>query len=503
MPVMYSSGGSSASLYRLLAPNPATMLAAKAGNKQVQLTWTDPEDREEWPLTAKWGYSVLIRKQGSAPTSVSDGTKVVESSVKNQYQNEAYVDTKVENGIEYFYAVYTYSTDGEISLSAPTANATPKDSIVMTVVIDLNDSNPETCSSYADNAVDMPYGMTEEAVAKWQEFFGYRPCLFKDGQVVGYLNPNDYSKFEDGTSADIYSGKAGDVMVEFPRKGVSISKSGKIITVSMTDSKDDPDFTYYAHTRGENRREYFYVSAYVCSHVTLYNDHSFNSVSGDGILSAATPEAQDALKTIEKHYTPGYGIMSFYQLVYIQVMYLLQFRGNLNSQKAFAHGYSYSLNSTGDLDTSGLCYGVPSDHDYGLKMSKLFGMENFYMSTDINASVNQTHVAGIQLDESFTIYTTTDPTRSNHVNYKQTFVKHKRYFSAKTNGYISDVVASSELGFLPTALKGSKATFFSDIYALNTVNTYNDYPYDLGPDGIFSSYMGGLDSDEHFRLLYL
>ena len=50
-------------------------------------------------------------------------------------------------------------------------------------------------------------------------------CLFKDGGVVvGYLNPNNYAQFEDGSAADITSGTDGDVMVEFPKMYIKISR---------------------------------------------------------------------------------------------------------------------------------------------------------------------------------------------------------------------------------------------------------------------------------------
>lgn len=42
-----------------------------------------------------------------------------------------------------------------------------------------------------------------------------RRCLLKNGSVYGYIDPNDYTKYMDGTTVD-YSGTDGDVMVEVP-----------------------------------------------------------------------------------------------------------------------------------------------------------------------------------------------------------------------------------------------------------------------------------------------
>ena len=56
-------------------------------------------------------------------------------------------------------------------------------------------------------------------ILSWSDKYPFnkiRPCLVKNGAVVGYLNPDNYAQFEDGTAADITSGAAGDVMVEIP-----------------------------------------------------------------------------------------------------------------------------------------------------------------------------------------------------------------------------------------------------------------------------------------------
>ena len=54
---------------------------------------------------------------------------------------------------------------------------------------------------------------------KMSIFNKIKPCLFKNGAVVGYLNPDNFAQFEDGSVADITSGDAGDVMIEIPKTG--------------------------------------------------------------------------------------------------------------------------------------------------------------------------------------------------------------------------------------------------------------------------------------------
>lgn len=108
---------------------------AKAGNAQVTLTWTDPKDKYATPegdisdtgdqLVSEWDHTVLVRKTGSQPAGPNDGTVVVSSSVRNQYQSTPYTDTGLTNDTTYYYAVFAYNKDGVASAGA-FVNATPK-----------------------------------------------------------------------------------------------------------------------------------------------------------------------------------------------------------------------------------------------------------------------------------------------------------------------------------------------------------------------------------------
>ena len=207
------------------APNPATNLTAKRGNAKVELKWTDPGDRVVEGTNVGWSYTRIVRKTGSYPTGPNDGTIVVQNSTKNQYQNSAYVDTGVTNGTTYYYAAYSCSDYDIFAETAPTATARPTAYKTMTVKINELESNPANMCTYADDAVNMPSGKTEDAISAWQNFFKYKPCVLKDGQVLGYLNPNDYSKFEDGSSNNT-AATDRTVMIEFPRHGLNISKNG-------------------------------------------------------------------------------------------------------------------------------------------------------------------------------------------------------------------------------------------------------------------------------------
>ena len=100
-------------------------LTAKAGNAQVSLTWTDPNDKYATPegetaqdpdqLVSKWSYTRIVRKVGSQPSGPNDGTTVLESAVRNQYQTEPFVDTGLQNEVTYYYGAFAYNEDGVVS----------------------------------------------------------------------------------------------------------------------------------------------------------------------------------------------------------------------------------------------------------------------------------------------------------------------------------------------------------------------------------------------------
>ena len=445
-------------------PENPTNFVAKAKNQSAELTWTDPEDLSLINgIIIKWAYTRIVRKMGSVPKDENDGTIVLDSSIRNQYSTNPFVDTGLINDTLYYYAAFSCSEDGIFNKEIVTTAITPTSYKTMTVIINEADRNPATCCSYADDAVNMPSG---KDATEWADFFGYKPCLFKDGQVVGYLNPNNYAQFEDGTPADITSGDAGDVMVEFPRRGIKISKSESIITVSMTDNPDDPEFTYYAHSRGESRRDYFYLGAYLG-----YREES-TALSISGKTPTVRISLTDARSSAQSKGT-GYELMTFYQRMFLQVMYLLQFK-NLDSQTAVGKGYttnSSSPISTGNTNTSGLIYGSTSNTG-AAKQIKIFGIEdawgNLYQWIDGVIITEGGYYKIAMGNDGF------NNSGSGYVN-QGCFIDTSNAVSGHVNGYISKVVGSSELGFLPTQCDGSSTFYYSDHGSVSI--DMNGYPY--------------------------
>lgn len=355
----------------------------------------------------------------------------------------------------------------------------------MTVVIDQSNSNPESCITYADDAV----GMTPSS-SEWDDFFGHYPCLFKDGVEVGRLNPNNFAQFEDGADADITSGNAGDVMIAFPKLGYKISTSGDIVTVSMTDNPNAEGYCYLAHTRGATVKDVFYLGAYK-GYVTSSKLRS---------LSGKKPTVNTTIgnfRTRAQANGSGYDQSAFNQLIFRQCMYLLKYK-NLNSQIAVGYGYvngnSASI-STGGTNAKGMDYGETT----GKLQMKLFGLEDFWGNV-------YEFIDGIYSDSSRNILTATENFNDTGSGYTN---QGASGFSSDTTGYISKVQGTSEKGFVLKEKNGSSSTYYSDyarVYASRIASFGGHWSY--GADvGAFHLVVNRSTSESYSnfstRLMYL
>lgn len=112
-----------------------TNASAVSGDSKVSLKWTDPDDITYSGATlARWAGTKLVRKEGSAPESASDGTVVVDSKTRNAYSSTAYEDSGLTNNTTYYYRFFPYSTAGAYTTGTSlNATPTPKPKATMSV----------------------------------------------------------------------------------------------------------------------------------------------------------------------------------------------------------------------------------------------------------------------------------------------------------------------------------------------------------------------------------
>lgn len=298
--------------------------------------------------------------------------------------------------------------------------------LIMTAVIDQTNSNPLTCISYEDDARKM-----EKGSAKWDKFFKTKLVLFKDGKEVRDLADDELNNLKP---------EDGDVMVKFRRLGLNIKTVEDKIYITMTDNPDDESFKYYAHTRGAERKEAFYLGAY------LGYEENGKLRSIRNVMPTAS-KTIGAFRTLAQANGKGYEQFAFYQLVFLQAMYVLKY-GNLDSQTAIGKGLTGgSYTNTGTTNGKGIDFGST---DATLQMRFQY-LEDFYGN-------KYQWIDGVQSGGSSNMMTTTD----NFNDERKDYNSYPIGFSGNVYQYPKKVQGTSELGFIMKEKGASQTTHFCD-----------------------------------------
>lgn len=395
----------------------------------------------------------------------------------------------------------TVSTPGQV-YQIPATYATSK---TYTVEIDLSNSNPLTSVVYQDDAVGMTKGSSN-----WDNeiiFKDIKPCVFKNGAVVYYLDKNDCTKKADGTSAKL-DGTDGDVMVEFPKFAYKIWKSNGKMYVSITNDSaiaSQNDYKYYAFSKNaEGDRDHFYWGAFKGS---LNSDGNLQSIAG---VAPTVSKTFKVFKSLAQNRGSGYTITSYFQLVALQCLYLIKY-GNLNGQSALGQGISgrSSKMVTGGTTTFTLgqkmYYGSTSNNGSSstydtakLGHVKFAGIEDFWGNI-------WEWIDGLTTDSSYNIITNWD---YDKVNSNSDFTTPSG-LSGNSEGYVNYVAGTTESGFMGIKYKGSSSTYFCDSCGLfsRRILIFGSHWHADSGCGPFSLGAYGEDSttadDVGARLMYL
>lgn len=201
-----------------------TNFSGKAGNAQVTLTWTDPKDKYATPegdisdtgdqLVSEWDHTVLVRKTGSQPAGPNDGTVVVSSSVRNQYQSTGYTDTGLTNDTTYYYGVFAYNKDGVASsgafVNATPMAGTPVSSLAVGTLIKINENgapvehmvvNQGLPSSMYDASCDGCWVLRKDIAEN--RMWDNSSNDYKNSDIHAYLNGSWTSRYSAGMLSQI------------------------------------------------------------------------------------------------------------------------------------------------------------------------------------------------------------------------------------------------------------------------------------------------------------
>ena len=102
----------------------------KGSYKKVFLKWQDPDNTIIGGVTiSTWSSTVIVRKEGSAPTSIKDGVIILTNTTKNKYKDIYYEDQLSIKETTYYYRFFTMNTDKIYNTDSKIYTAKPMTSI--------------------------------------------------------------------------------------------------------------------------------------------------------------------------------------------------------------------------------------------------------------------------------------------------------------------------------------------------------------------------------------
>lgn len=343
--------------------------------------------------------------------------------------------------------------------------------------IDSNESDPSEAVTYLADAVGMKpahmnYSTGKFNYGSWEKaFFMPRPCMLKyDGTVDYYLDPNDYSKKEDGTASDVSDfAYEGNAMMEWGKDGKKIwykivpdEDDNTSASIYFSEYKLDEGFHAWSFINNQGELvDHFYTPIY---NGTLDTNGKLRSISGktyEDLCQSKT--AQQEIDAAELNnpgddklwYTETYADITLINLLLVLV------GKSLNTQAVFGNGAmntnfsASSMIGTGTMDDKGLFFGSNN----AITGVKVFGIENYWAN-------QHRRFAGLMYVEA-TIkyklsYGTEDGSSAESYNTTAEGYLDGKTFAGNMGGYISKHLFTEDGGMFFSELNGSNATYYSD-----------------------------------------
>ena len=336
------------------------------------------------------------------------------------------------------------------------------------VKLDKNNLVAGTWESYTDDAVGyepayMDYENDVFVDNGWTErwpFNKIKPCLMLNGKILGYLNPNNFAQYEDGTAATINNRTKGEVMIEFPKIYYKISTDDNYYYIQIS-RKAREGFTDRAFWHTGHDNQHIYIGAYLSGN-NYVKTQGFYSISGNALNTLFSLSYTKYYQYKEKFNNANLEFMPYSVLTLLQCLYLIMFR-NTNSQGALGYGHGSLKTSykTGQLNKLGMYYGK-NVKNTGMKC---FGLEDLY-------GVRMTITSGFYLDENC------------HPRFIDVYSPNSSFNPSYTTDYLSfnNITLTSGLPSTLTSIIGNNETGFINSVDPNLVDStlgFTDYCYIL------------------------
>lgn len=99
--------------FRLLAEPSSVSVVYDSNSDSVKIMWSDPADiASNEPVPCTWAGTIVVRKEGSPPKNRWDGEVLVDSTTRDEYASEAFVDNTFDHNKRYYYGIFPYHNAG-------------------------------------------------------------------------------------------------------------------------------------------------------------------------------------------------------------------------------------------------------------------------------------------------------------------------------------------------------------------------------------------------------
>lgn len=283
-----------------------------------------------------------------------------------------------------------------------------------------------------------------------------KPCMLRqDGSVDYYLNPDDYTKKEDGTASDVTNTSyTGNAMMQWPCIYKYQYKEGNRIVFLYSNKKLNDNFECYSCKKADGSyASVFYTPCYEGTVI----DNVMRSLSTGGKPKASTTSAQEM--TYARANGDGWDVTCQADEDLIWGLAIMMFK-NLNLQVALGYGATGSSSAltvnTGVCNQKGLFYGTSSASSSGIK---LFGMEQWYAHRwrRPNGLLLINGIYHVKMTKGVQDGSTSEDYNDIGSGYINTGIS----APSASESYIKQM-AVTPYGLLPVAVGGSATTYYSD-----------------------------------------
>ena len=439
-----------------VAPDNVSGINATAGETEVSIQWSDPADKTvDGQLVSKWAGTYLVRNEIDFPKNETDGTQVLNSQTRDAYKSTPFVDKGLTSGKTYYYGLFPYSDDGKVNTNREnTFSLMPERRYQYGVKIDLNNADPETSVEYILDAVGKrPARVNLETgefdYGDWADV-GFvkdcKPCMLNfNGIVDYYLNPNDYSKKEDGSPSDIdNSNYLGNAMVEFPLWYLTQYTQGNYIYIIVSENPLQESSQAYAFTKANNQiGDKMYLSMFLSGKTS---DKKMKSIRG--VSPADYPDTE--WSRTQMNIGGYYWLSSFSERDYVAALLIILAK-SIDLKEAFGYGPSTAYQVSDNV--SAKFFGMKESANRTMNVFHLknwWGDPYYLAGAGLHAGDGTSEIIKIK---------PTPPFDSTWLGVQYYPLSANSGISGDGKGYFSKVNTDSKIK-VPYQFQGSQTTYF-------------------------------------------